>query len=139
MRNKIGGGILIAVSVAVQLIVDRMDFALSNRLGIPLLIVCAATALIGLALSLSPETKVPPASLPVVQSPRSTTIIARGKGKVQLDDFYSTADTFANVEGEASVVAQRGLHDPARAPRRAVLWHIWPVKWRDPDRQNNRH
>jgi hypothetical protein len=53
--RRIGGGILIAVSAAVPVIVDKMDVHLTGQQGTALLIVCAVFAIVGLLLAFWPE------------------------------------------------------------------------------------
>ena len=55
MVRRIGGGILIAVSAAVPVIVDKMDVHLTGQQGTALLIVCAVFAIVGLLLAFWPE------------------------------------------------------------------------------------
>jgi hypothetical protein len=55
MVRRIGGGILIAVSVAVPVIVDKMDVHLTAAQGIALLVVCGIVGLVGLIMALWPE------------------------------------------------------------------------------------
>jgi hypothetical protein len=43
---------------------------------------------------------------------QSTTVKARGGGSVELEDFVSTADTFADVDELSSLLAKRGVHSP---------------------------
>lgn len=51
----------------------------------------------------------PPSPTP---RPISTTVKVRGKGKIDLEDFVSKADTFADVDDFESISVRRGLHDP---------------------------
>ena len=44
----------------------------------------------------------------------STTIKASGGGKVDIEDFISTADTFADVRDVQSLSARRGFHLPQK-------------------------
>jgi hypothetical protein len=58
-----------------------------------------------------------PAKKPPPPEASSTTARARGKGRIHLENSYSNADTFANVE-DAEVIGRNTVHDPARIARR---------------------
>lgn len=62
--RRIGGGILLAVSVAVPLIIDKMDVHLTGEQGAALLTACAIIFILGLLLALWPERAAAPSRNP---------------------------------------------------------------------------
>ena len=124
MVRKIGGGVLTLVSIAVPVIVDKMDIHLTTQQGTWLLIGCGGLALVGLALVFWPAKKpaAPPSgSADAPPHARSTTVRARGNSKVTLEDSFSTAHILADVEENAGFETKRVVHDPAGTAGRAPV------------------
>jgi hypothetical protein len=46
--------------------------------------------------------------------PHSTTATAKGRGKISLENVYSTADKFADAEEEGTISAKHSVHNPSR-------------------------
>ena len=112
--HRVGGGLLATVAVVGPSIAEMMRLTVPPIYGYPLLGLCAGAALTGLWLVIRPNKR----SFQAQPDQSSTTIRARGRGRVELEDFYSGADTFADVEEDASAAAQRGVHNPRNLPKR---------------------
>ncbi len=72
--------------------------------------IAAAVGLIGLLAMLVFPGKKPPPQLPA--KPPSTSLKVRGKGKLDLEDFVSTADIFADADNFENITVRRGVHAP---------------------------
>jgi hypothetical protein len=106
MVRRVGGGILLAVSVAAPVIVDKMDLHLSSVQGFWLLVGCGLLAIVGLVLAFWPEKQ-------AASDRKSVTARASDGAIIDLEDSYSTADTMAYGEGGAKISAKRVVHDPS--------------------------
>jgi hypothetical protein len=84
----------------------------------------AGLGLIMLAIYHFWERKEPKAAEPAHRA--STTARARTGGMIDLENFVSTADTFADVEEGGKVSAKRSEHNPATGSARRPALPFWP-------------
>jgi membrane protein implicated in regulation of membrane protease activity len=118
-RRRIGGGLLVAAGIVAPWVGQMMGLKVGTATGIIILGLCLLAVIVGLAMLFWPSPKT--TSQPRADNRRqSTTARARGGGRISLEDSYSTADTFADVEEGASVTGKRVVHDPARTARRGA-------------------
>lgn len=80
---------------------------MGGTLALWLFIGGAVAAVVGAVIGLQRTTPTP-----ADHAPLSTTVKARGGGTVELEDFVSGADTFADVDELSSLSAKRGVHLP---------------------------
>ena len=126
-NQRIGGGLLAGAGVIAPWVGQMIGLKLGTAAGIVILALCAVAFVVGLALIFCPAKQ-----SPLSDRRGSVTASARGRGKIELDGVYSTADKLAHADEDGAISARDCVHNTIRTPDRPTL-RFWPFRRRNPD------